>query len=219
VLAPDVLVAATGTATVAPLLQATRTVPIVFATVIDPVVAGFVASLARPGGNATGFTLYEYSMSGKWLELISYRPDLIDQFRRAAGYLDRILKGEKPAELPVQAPTKFELVINLKTAKTLGLEVPPSLVVRAERWALVVFAEQYSWNIERQRLSGQASATLIDVGGLDGEHDVVAVAEHEHLGGPPDDPLQLDHGAHLQLILPKHQMLDEVPGQAPGPER
>jgi ABC-type uncharacterized transport system substrate-binding protein len=78
VLAPDVLVAAAGTATVAPLLQATRAVPIVFATVIDPVVAGFVASLARPGGNATGFTLYEYSMSGKWLELISYGPDLID---------------------------------------------------------------------------------------------------------------------------------------------
>jgi ABC-type uncharacterized transport system substrate-binding protein len=131
VLAPDVLVAAAGTTTVAPLLQATRAVPIVFATVIDPVVAGFVASLARPGGNATGFMLYEYSMSGKWLEFISYGPDLVDEFRRAAG-VDRILKGEKPADLPVQAPTKFELVINLRTAKTLGLEVPPSLLVRAD---------------------------------------------------------------------------------------
>jgi putative tryptophan/tyrosine transport system substrate-binding protein len=236
-LAPDVLVAATGTATVAPLLQATRTVPIVFVTVVDPVGAGFVASLARPGGNATGFTIYEYSMSGKWLELlkeiappvtraavlrdpavasgigqfgavqivapslgvevtpvdirdageieravsafangsngglvvtgsagaivhreliatlaaryrlpavyparysvnagglISYGPDLIDQFRRAAGYVDRILKGERPADLPVQAPNKYEVVINLKTAKTLGLEIPPTLLARAD---------------------------------------------------------------------------------------
>jgi putative ABC transport system substrate-binding protein len=236
-LAPDVLVAATGTATAAPLLQATRTVPIVFVQVIDPVGAGFVASLARPGGNATGFTSFEYGLSGKWLELlkqiapsmtraavlrdpavasgigqfaaiqavapslgvelspidardapeieravtafarsgnsglivtpspvanrhrdliatlatrhrlpavygsrhyvaagglISYGPDLIDQYRRAASYVDRILKGEKPADLPVQAPTKYELVINLKSAKPLGLDVPPTLLARAD---------------------------------------------------------------------------------------
>ena len=236
-LAPDVLVAGTGTATVAPLLQATRTVPIVFAVVIDPVGAGFVDSLARPGGNATGFTVFEYSMSGKWLELlkeiapnvtrvavlrdpaiasgigqfagvqavapslgvelspvdvrdageieraigafasglngglivtaspvanvhrnlivtlaarhklpaiyfsgrfvvdgglISYGPDFIDQYRRAAGYVDRILKGEKPADLAVQASTKYELVINLKTAKAMGLTLPPTVLARAD---------------------------------------------------------------------------------------
>jgi ABC-type uncharacterized transport system substrate-binding protein len=236
-LAPDVLVAASGTATVTPLLQATRSVPIVFVTAVDPVGAGFVASLAQPGGNATGFTNYEYSMSGKWLELlkeiapgvtrvavlrdpavasgigqfgamqivapslgmlvspvdlrdaaeiergvttfarssngglivpgaslgivhrqliatlaarhrlpavysnrayvtagglISYAPDVIDQFRRAAGYVDRVLRGEKPAELPVQAPTKYDLVINMKTAKSLGLTVPDTLLARAD---------------------------------------------------------------------------------------
>ncbi|MGB7013115.1 MAG: ABC transporter substrate-binding protein [Pseudolabrys sp.] len=235
-LAPDVILAGTGTATVAPLLQATRTVPIVFAVVIDPVGAGFVDSLARPGGNATGFTVFEYGMSGKWLELlkqiapavtraavlrdptiasgigqfaavqavapslgvdlsavdvrdageieravmafarssndglivtasalatrhrdliialaarlrlpavypyrffvtigglISYGPDFVDQYRQAAGYVDRILKSEKPAELPVQAATKYELAINLKTAKALGLTVPPAVLARA----------------------------------------------------------------------------------------
>ena len=235
-LAPDVILAGTGTATVAPLLQATRTVPIVFAVVIDPVGAGFVDSLARPGGNATGFTVFEYGMSGKWLELlkqiapavtraavlrdptiasgigqfaavqavapslgvdlsavdvrdageieravtafarssndglivtasalatrhrdliialaarlrlpavypyryfvtvgglISYGPDFVDQYWQAAGYVDRILKGENPAELPVQAATKYELSINLKTAKALGLAVPPPVLARA----------------------------------------------------------------------------------------
>ncbi|MEA2914445.1 MAG: hypothetical protein QOJ15_6526 [Bradyrhizobium sp.] len=236
-LVPDVILAATGTATVAPLLQATRTVPIVFVVVIDPVGAGFVASLARPGGNATGFTIYEYGMSGKWLELlkeiaprvtraavlrdpgvasgigqfgavqavapsfgvelspvdvsdageieravtafarsgngglivtasalatrhrdliitlaarqklpaiysgrwfvtdgglISYGPDYVAQFRQAAGYVDRVLKGEKPADLPVQSATKYETVINLKTAKALGLDVPAPLLARAD---------------------------------------------------------------------------------------
>jgi len=235
-LAPDVILAHAAT-TVGPLLQATRTVPIVFPAVVDPVGAGFVDSLARPGGNATGFMNYEYSLSGKWLELlkqiapsvtrvavlrnaatasgpgqfaaiqavapsrgmeanpvnvsdageieravaafarapngglivtaspaavlhreliislaarhklpavyferhfvaagglISYGPDQIDMYRRAAGYVDRILKGEKPADLPVQAPTKYETAINLKTAKTLDLAIPPSMLARAD---------------------------------------------------------------------------------------
>jgi putative tryptophan/tyrosine transport system substrate-binding protein len=235
-LAPDVILAI-GAVTVAPLLRATRTVPIVFAIVPDPVGAGFVESLARPGGNATGFMQFEYSLSGKRLELlkqivprltrvavlrdpeitsgigqfaviqsvapsvgvevspvnvrdateieravaafarfangglivtssalavihrdlivtlaarhklptvyyrrlyvaggglISYGPDFIDQFRRAAGYVDRILKGEKPADLAVQAPTKYELIINLKTAKALDLEIPATVLARAD---------------------------------------------------------------------------------------
>ncbi len=236
-LAPDVIVAA-GTSTVGPILQATRTIPVVFPTVLDPVGAGFVNSLARPGGNATGFLLYEYSMAGKLLELlkemtpsvtrvavlrdpttpsgpgqfaaiqtvapslgveikpinlnegeegmenavaafardpnagmilagsglavlyrdliiklaaqhklptvyydrsfvvagglVSYGPDRIDQYRRAAGYVDRILRGEKPSDLPVQAPAKFEVVINVKTAKALGLAVPTTLLARAD---------------------------------------------------------------------------------------
>jgi ABC-type uncharacterized transport system substrate-binding protein len=235
-LAPDVILA-TGGATVAPLQQASRTVPIVFVQVPDPVGAGFVTTLARPGGNATGFTQYEYGISAKWLELlkqiaprvkqagvlrdpntsdgigqfaamqgvassfgvelspidvrnagdmenairtlargpdrglivtgsgsaihhrdvivnlasgyrlpavfpyrifpdvgglISYGPDTVDPYRRAARYVDRILNGERPADLPVQAPTKYELVINLKTAKALGLEVPPTLLARAD---------------------------------------------------------------------------------------
>ena len=236
-LAPDVILAS-GSTSVAALLQTTRTVPIVFVNVIDPVGAGYVARLARPGGNATGFTAFEYSLSGKWLELlkeiapnltriailrdpalaagigqfaaiqamapsslgvelspidvrdggeierdvatfarelngglivtgsssaavhrelivmlaarhrlpavypfryfvtsgglISYGPDPIDVFRRAAGYVDRILKGEKAADLPVQSPTTYELAINLKTAKALGLTLPPSLLARAD---------------------------------------------------------------------------------------
>ena len=239
-LAPDVILT-NGTGTMAPMLQATRTVPIVFVNVTDPVGAGFVESLTRPGRNATGFTNFQYSIASKWLELlkevapsvtrvavlrdpdiaagigqwavirsvapslgvevisgdlgeateidrafaafarssgsgwnsglivttsaiatvhreliitlaarhklpavysrklfvmdgglISYGTDLADQFRLAAGYVDRILKGDKAGDLPVQAPTKYELVINLKTAKALSLDMPPMLLARAD---------------------------------------------------------------------------------------
>src|SRR4029453_6269236 len=174
-LAPDVIVVV-GNATMVALSQATRTVPIVFSQVADPVGSGFVKTMARPGGNVTGFVQFDYSLSGKWPELlkqiapnvttsalsiphlelivalavkyklpaiyyrryfvdrgglISYGYDILQQFRGAADYVNRILKGTKPADLPVQAPNKYDLVINLKTAKALGLTVPLELLAPA----------------------------------------------------------------------------------------
>jgi putative ABC transport system substrate-binding protein len=235
-LAPDVILTS-GNIALAPMMQATRIIPIVFTQAVDPVGSGFVKSLARPGGNITGFTQFEYSLAAKWVELLkqiaphvtraavirdptrgpgigqfavvqaiapslgmelspinaldisemereitefarspngglivtvggtafnrdliialaakhrlpaiypyhyfasggglmSYGPDTIEQYRRAAAYVDRILKGEKPADLPVQAPTKYELIINLKTAKALGLTVSPTLLARTDQ--------------------------------------------------------------------------------------
>jgi ABC-type uncharacterized transport system substrate-binding protein len=131
-LAPDALFAA-GNSAATELQQATRTLPIVFANVPDPVGAGFVDSLPRPGGNMTGFmNMYptrNFVIGGG---LICHGADVPDLYRRSASYVDRILKGEKPADLPVQTPTKYEVVLNLKTAKALGLDVPPTLLARAD---------------------------------------------------------------------------------------
>jgi ABC-type uncharacterized transport system substrate-binding protein len=129
-LQPDIIVTGGTPATVA-VQRETRTIPIVFANVGDPVASGIVGRLDRPSGNITGFANVEAPLGGDG-GLLSYGFDPVDNFRRAASYVNRILRGEKPGDLPVQFPTKFEMVLNLKTAKALGLTVPPSILLRAD---------------------------------------------------------------------------------------
>src|SRR5262249_7103253 len=114
------------------LLAATREIPVVFMQVNDPVEQGFVASLAQPGGNTTGFTIGAYPRRIPLGVLFRYGPDLMENARLAAGYVHKIPRGAKPADLPVQQPTKFLLVINLQTARALGVEIPPSILARAD---------------------------------------------------------------------------------------